>query len=166
MNKYELGHSYILLVFLGNVPDDPEQWRTSPSFVGSHAAFVHAQGANYGDQAGSVIEGFVHLNKDIAAKSGLSSFEPSVVAPYLKDNLHWRVQSVRSSFCLVLSILNPLPFCQVDRTPIEIGRLSSLEIVVVSNTLTYEPGSVFPTVGEPEYHNHITHGRPGGARHA
>jgi tyrosinase len=106
MNKYELGHSYAVLIFLGDVPNDPEQWRTSPSFVGSHAAFVHtSSAANQSDQAGSVIEGFVHLNKDIAGKSGLSSFEPGVVAPYLRDSLHWRVQSVRSSLSLSLCLM-------------------------------------------------------------
>jgi len=104
--KFELGHGYAVLIFLGDVPDDPEHWRTSPSFVGAHVAFVSSQTdqcANCNDQAELVIEGFVHLNEVIAERSGLSSFEPSVVAPYLKDNLHWRVQAVRSSFCLVRS---------------------------------------------------------------
>jgi tyrosinase len=99
--KFELGHGYAVLIFLGDVPDDPEHWRTSPSFVGAHVAFVNTQTdlcANCSDQTELAIEGFVHLNEVIAERSGLSSFEPSAVAPYLKDNLHWRVQAVRSSF--------------------------------------------------------------------
>jgi tyrosinase len=101
--KFELGHGYAVLIFLGEVPDDEEQWRTCPSFVGVHCAFVNGhtdQCANCREQEGLVAEGFVHLNEGIAKHSGLSSYEPSVVAPYLKNNLHWRVQSVRSSFYL------------------------------------------------------------------
>lgn len=99
--KFELGHGYAVLIFLGEVPDDEEHWRTCPSFVGVHCAFVNGhtdQCANCREQEELVAEGFVHLNEGIAKHSGLSSYEPSVVTPYLKNNLHWRVQSVRSSF--------------------------------------------------------------------
>jgi len=99
--KFELGHGYAILIFLGEVPNDEEHWRTCPSFVGAHFAFVNSsteQCANCREQEELVVEGFVHLNEAIAKHSGLSSYEPSVVAPYLKNNLHWRVQSVRSSF--------------------------------------------------------------------
>ena len=101
--KFELGHGYSILVFLGEVPNDEQHWRTCPSFVGAHCAFVNSsteQCANCREQEELVVEGFVHLNEGIAKHSGLSSYEPSVVAPYLKNNLHWRVQSVRSSFYL------------------------------------------------------------------
>ena len=97
--KYELGQSFAVLLFLGEVPADASQWRTSPSFVGAHAAFVNSaadQCANCREQADLVAEGFVHLNKAIAKLSGLSSFEPDIISPYLRDNLHWRVQGVRS----------------------------------------------------------------------
>jgi len=97
--KYELGHGYVVLIFLGEVPDDPSQWRTCHSFVGAHCAFVNPdaeQCGNCREQAELVVEGFVHLNPIIAKRSGLSSYEPNVVAPYLRDNLHWRVQAVCS----------------------------------------------------------------------
>ena len=101
--KFELGHGYAVLIFLGEVPGEEEHWRTCPSFVGAHCAFVNShtdQCANCREQEELVAEGFVHLNEAIAKYSGLSSYEPSVVTPYLKNNLHWRVQSVRSSFYL------------------------------------------------------------------
>jgi tyrosinase len=97
--KYELGHGYVVLIFLGDVPDDPLQWRACPSFVGAHVSFVNTdaeQCANCRDQVEIEVEGFVHLNAGIAKRSGLSSYEPSVVTPYLRDNLHWRVQHVCS----------------------------------------------------------------------
>jgi tyrosinase len=148
--KYELGHGYIILIFIGQVPDDPSQWRSSSSFVGAHVAFVNTEAEqcdNCRDQAELVIEGFVHLNTAIAKLSGLSSFDPSVVAPYLRDNLHWRVQAA-------------------DRSAVPIERFPSLEVTAVSNTLTHEPGALFPIAGLAELHHHITHGRLGGARHA
>ena len=105
--KFELGQGYTILIFLGEVPSDDEHWRTCPSFVGAHCAFVNSatdQCANCREQEELIVEGFVHLNEAIAKHSGLSSYEPSAVAPYLKDNLHWRVQSVCSSFYLARSI--------------------------------------------------------------
>jgi len=96
--KYELGGSFAVLIFLGQPPEDPSQWRTAPTYVGSHHAFVNSAASqcdNCREQADLVVEGFVHLNSAIAERSGLSSFDPTVVAPYLKENLHWRIQAVR-----------------------------------------------------------------------
>jgi tyrosinase len=98
VKKYELSGSFSVLIFLGEVPEDPEEWYTSPSFVGAHYAFVNGaagQCDNCRSQADLVVEGFVHLNLAIADLSGLPSYEPTVVRPYLKDNLSWRIQSVR-----------------------------------------------------------------------
>ena len=110
VKKYELGGSFAVLIFLGDVPEDPEEWRLSPSFVGAHQAFVNTSAAqcencrNQADQ-GLVIEGFVPLNKAIARYApGLGSFDASVVEPVLQKGLHWRVQRV----CLCFSL--PLPW--------------------------------------------------------
>ncbi|KAI0270058.1 hypothetical protein BC834DRAFT_841744 [Gloeopeniophorella convolvens] len=148
--KHELGGSFAVLIFLGEVPIDAAQWRTSPNFVGSHHAFVSGaadQRANLHDQVDFDSEGFVHLNAAIARLSGLSSFEIDVISPYLKENLDWRIQAA-------------------DRTAVEADRLPSLEVTVSSTLLTQEPGTHFPIAGDPQYHHHITHGRQGGARTA
>ena len=90
---FELSTSYSVLIFLGHVPDDPEEWQVSPNYVGSHFAFVNSAGReNHRD---IVIEGFVHLNQAIIRHSGLKSLEPDAVIPYLTTNLHWRVLKVR-----------------------------------------------------------------------
>ena len=96
--KYELGESFAVLIFLGEVPNDPEQWRRCHAFVGTHYAFVNSaanQCGNCRNQADVYSEGFVHLSSTIAKRSGLSSYEPEEVLPYLKENLHWRIQAVR-----------------------------------------------------------------------
>ncbi|KAH9980147.1 photo-regulated tyrosinase [Lactifluus volemus] len=150
VKKYELRESFTVLIFVGPVPDDPSHWRKASSYVGSHAAFVNGsadQCANCVAQADVLTEGFVHLNRALGRCSSLSSYEPQVVSPYLRENLHWRVQAV-------------------DRSAISLDRVPSLEVTVASTTLTRPPGSIFPVPGEHHYHHHITHGRQGGARHA
>jgi len=102
--KFELGKSFGVLIFLGDVPDDPLQWRRSDTFVGAHYAFVNSaasQCSNCRNQADIYSEGFVHLNSTIAKRSGISSYEPEEVLPYLKENLHWQIQAVRM-LCLRL----------------------------------------------------------------
>lgn len=95
--KYELGCSFSVLLFLGEVPSDPNDWQVSSNYVGAHHAFVNtaaAQCANCVDQADVIEEGFVHLNQAILKHSGLNSLEPNVVLPYLTKALQWRVQKV------------------------------------------------------------------------
>ena len=97
--KFELSSSYSVLIFLGQVPDDPKEWQVSPNLVGSHYAFVNSAAEeceNCRNKADLVIEGFVHLNHGIVSHSGLHSLEPNVVAPYLTNNLHWRVLKVNA----------------------------------------------------------------------
>jgi tyrosinase len=115
--KYELNGSFAVLIFLGEVPNDPSRWRTAPTFVGSHHAFVNSAASqcdNCREQADLVVEGFVHLNSAIAERSGLSSFDPSVVIPYLQQNLHWRVQAVRVVLlCSVVDLAIPYAFSTI-----------------------------------------------------
>jgi tyrosinase len=104
VKKYELSGSFTVLIFIGEVPEDPSQWGTSASFVGSHYAFVNgvaAQCDNCRSQADLVVEGYVHLTSTLAGQPGLTSYEPGVVIPYLKDNLNWRIQAVRVFHCVL-----------------------------------------------------------------
>jgi hypothetical protein len=86
------------MAFLGDVPDDPWQWFTCPSFVG----FVYAYAETLSNHnCKCMYFDIVYLESAIAERSGLSSYDPSEVIPYLKDNLQWRIQTVRvfSLFC-------------------------------------------------------------------
>ncbi|PPQ85895.1 hypothetical protein CVT25_015834 [Psilocybe cyanescens] len=142
--KYELGTSFSILVFLGTVPEDPEQWLVDPHFVGAHHAFVNSKAgecANCRNQSDIVIEGFVHLNRAIVKHSGLNSLHPDVVVPYLTKELHYRVDG-------------------------EVAELQSLEVFVVGTPLSYPPGAMFPVPGTPHRYGGITYGRPGGSRRA
>jgi len=144
-NKYELGMSFSVPIFLGTVPEDPEEWLVSPNFVGAHHAYVNSIAvlrANRQDQGNVVEEGFVHLNKAITQHSGLASLEPAVIEPYLTQQLNWRVQKADGS----------------------VAELQSLEVSVVATPLSYPPGSQFPVPGKSHRYNRITYGRHGGSR--
>lgn len=94
---HELGENFSVLFFVGDVPEDPTQWHTSSSYIGSSYTYV-TSGYKVSESLG---EDFVYLNSAIAKRSGLSSYEPNEVVPYLRDSLHWRIQIVRA-FPLVL----------------------------------------------------------------
>ena len=96
--KYELGQTYTVIIFLGEVPEDPMDWLICPQFVGAHHAIVDSSGGKRGPV---LEEGFVHLSSAIAERSHLGSLEPGVVEPYLKKNLNWRVQKVS---CFLINV--------------------------------------------------------------
>ncbi|KAJ3896545.1 tyrosinase [Lentinula edodes] len=150
IKKYEIGGSFKVLFFLGSGPSDPKGWATDPHFVGAFHGFVNSSAercANCRRQQDVVLEGFVHLNEGIANISNLNSFDPIVVEPYLKENLHWRVQKVSGEV-------------------VNLDAATSLEVVVVATRLELPPGDIFPVPAETHHHHHITHGRPGGSRHS
>ncbi|KAJ7264514.1 tyrosinase [Mycena haematopus] len=147
VKKYEVGGSFLVLLFLGSIPDDPTQWRTSPDFVGAHHVFANSvpdRCANCRAHRDAVVEGFVHLNEGILEHSGLHSLEPDVVVPYLKRDLHWRVQKAGGE-------------------PVELSDVPSLEVAVFATPLTFPPESDFPVPGERHHHHEITRGRQGGS---
>lgn len=92
-NKYELSTRFGVLLFLGEVPNSPQDWLTSPNLVGTHFTYVDGR-SHRGNRRGGVVEGFVHLNQGILKHSGLQSLAIEVVEPYLTRALDWRVQTV------------------------------------------------------------------------
>ncbi|KAI0770111.1 photo-regulated tyrosinase [Fomes fomentarius] len=149
VKKYALGTSFSSLIFLGEAPEDPADWHTSPHYVGAHHAFVNGASQhcdNCRAQADLVIEGFVHLNDAIAAHSGLNTFAPERVKSYLETNLHWYVQ-------------------KVDGTVVPLDQIPSLEVTVVSTELSFGPGAIFASpMACPVFHPDVTRGRRGGVR--
>ncbi|EDR04243.1 tyrosinase [Laccaria bicolor S238N-H82] len=144
--KFETGQSFSVLLFLGSVPEKPEEYITSPHFVGAHHAFVNSAAShcqNCQNQAELVEEGFVHLSRGILQYGKLESLDAEVVEPYLTKDLHWRAVKADGI------------------TPVEIP---SLEVSIFSTPLTYPRGSAFPIAGNTNRHSGITHGRRGGSR--
>lgn len=97
--KFELGRSFIVLIFLGSVPENPAEWLASKHLVGRNHVFANSASgscANCRQQSNIIHEGFIHLNRSFArlAPQLTSPFKPEVVIPYLKENLQWRVVDV------------------------------------------------------------------------
>lgn len=93
-SKFALGGSYSVLVFLGDVPEDPSAWFKSTSYAGAH--YVFSSGGGSGEGSDTLTQGFVSLDTSLAARSDLDPNNPKVVVPYLVNNVHWRVQKVSS----------------------------------------------------------------------
>ncbi|KAJ7088152.1 photo-regulated tyrosinase [Mycena epipterygia] len=150
VKTYEVEGSFSVLLFLGAVPEDPTQWRTSTNFVGGHHVFANSvpdRCANCRTHPDAEAEGFVHMDEDIAEYSGLGSLEPNVVEPYLTHNLHWRVLKAGGQV-------------------VDLSSVPSLEVTVFATPLTLPTGSDFPVPGERRQCGGITHGRTGGCRSA
>ena len=97
VKQSELDRSFQVLVFLGNVPEDPNEWSGAPSYVGSFSAFVNAAAelcANCQNQLDAITEGYVHLENAIVRNGTGYPLDPDRVEPYLKNSLDWRVQMV------------------------------------------------------------------------
>ena len=159
---HEVGTSFYVLIFLGEVPENPEDWHTSPSFAGSAFAFVNKAAkrcANCTNNRDIVLEEFVHIDNAIASLSELRSLEPDVVEPYLTKALKWKVLKVLVYY-LFLDACSFYLSIQSNGEPVE---LKSLEVSVLAVPLSYPPGAKFPVPGEPRLCNGITQGRPGGS---
>ncbi|KAI0821744.1 common central domain of tyrosinase-domain-containing protein [Trametes gibbosa] len=149
--KFELGGSFCVLLFLGPAPDLPEDWRSSPSYVGEYAAFVNSEPARCANclklGMGALVGSNVSLNDAIIERAAVRSLDPSEVVPYLRRELCWRVEGGPTGH------VHP-------------GDFDGLE-VDVSATPVYliEKEDDFYPIGELQMYHEVTRGRPGGCLH-
>ena len=153
-DEHELGGSFSVLIFLGEVPDDPKQWATSASCVGIHDVYTSRTSArdHSASQADAEVEGFVPLNEGLLEHSGANELTPDVVLPFLKNHLCWRVQDVSSVYHCDVSFLK---LCSVKMKGTA-AQMLSLEIVVLATPISQVPGETFPVVGEPHFYHDVT----------
>ena len=162
-NECELGGSFSVLIFIGMVPDDPKQWGSSPSCVGIHDVYVGKTSRDNASQEEAEVEGFVALNEGLLKHYGVNELTPNVVVPFLKNELHWRVQNVSCMFMYLLRSPCPDFPSSFQMKGVE-AHLQSLEVVVLATPTLRVPGETFPSFGEPHFYHDVTHGRPGGSR--
>lgn len=167
--KYKLDGPYSILVFLGPVPDVASEWRNSETLAGSVEIFANSnpgQCENCRNHSGMITEGFVYLNH-VLAMSDLESFEPHIVAPYLKDNLHWRVLKVCRASIIYRngSMADEISLNLQQGEAVDIARdLPELKVSVVEVPVHFAPGDDMPRrMGNVKPHSMITAGRLGGA---
>jgi len=145
VKKFELGRSFSVLIFLGEVPKESKDWLGSNNLVGIHHVFANSASGeceNCSSNINLIHEGFIHLNRHILrVKPNQTAFDPETIKPYLKDNLHWRT-------------------IDTNGQPVQVN---SLEVIVLSVTLSKASDSNFPATGDRQLHHGVTSGRPGGA---
>ncbi|EIN06741.1 Di-copper centre-containing protein [Punctularia strigosozonata HHB-11173 SS5] len=145
--RFEIGKSYTILIFLGEPPENPAQWRTSPNLAGIHAEFVnsHPQGCpNCNDQRDMITEGFVSITESLKHR-GFEERPEAEIDAYLKENLHWCIQKSDGS---VLSA--------EDFQSLEIAVLSVPLAVNEADQVLELPAGTLPV------HRNVTDGRAGG----
>ncbi|KAF8645995.1 hypothetical protein AX16_007421 [Volvariella volvacea WC 439] len=150
--QFELGGSFSVLLFLGEVPAAPtvaEEWYYFPNFAGAFDVFANSEADECGncrDRENVEIEGHVYINPAILKCTGNHSLEPATVLPLLRERakLNWVVLKVGG----------------------DVAELPSLEVVVQTTPMTLPvlSGGMIPSVGKPTYYYDITYGRRGGSR--
>jgi tyrosinase len=95
-DKMARNGSYSVRIFLGNFTSDSYAWGRDPNLVGTHSIFSKQAPADAPPNS-IPITGVVTLNRSLrkAYLAGkISGLTEDIVEPYLKQNLHWRVQKV------------------------------------------------------------------------
>lgn len=99
IENFAVDGSFFIHVFLGDFSPNPTNWTQDVNLVGTHSVFSSAIGKTgcqnclQDKKNNAVVSGGVSLTTKLLEK-GLPDLEPPTVAPYLKENLHWRVQKV------------------------------------------------------------------------
>ena len=96
VKKFQLKQSFSILFFLGQVPDDVAQWRSSPNLVGNHSEFVNSDAkscANCQENINGITEGFIDLDTSLERK-GYGHKSEKEIEKFIHDEIHWRIQKV------------------------------------------------------------------------
>ncbi|KAF8655955.1 hypothetical protein AX16_002861 [Volvariella volvacea WC 439] len=151
--RFEVGGSFSVLLFLGEVPNGsevpatPEEWYYASNLAGSFDVFANSEANECGncrDREDIPIEGHVYINRAILKQHNGNSLDPTTVVPLLEAKLNWVVLKVGGG----------------------IVELPSLEVVVQATPLTFPVPSegAIPSAGEPVSYPEVTRGRSGGSR--
>jgi len=139
VKKFQFGQSFTILFFLGAVPEDVAQWRTSPHFIGSHGEFVNSDPehcANCKENANMITEGFIDLDNSLE-RLGHGNNTEQEIEKYIQDEIHWRIQ-------------------KIDGTTVPAAEAEVLEVAVMTWDVTDGDVEVLPV------HRDITSGKAGG----
>lgn len=98
VKKSEVGGSFSVYIFQGDVPAHPDRWDYDPSLMGTFDVFVSkdpATCANCAEQRDKPLIGYVHLSKSILKDTEVKkgSLAKRDVLPHL-EKLRWSVKKV------------------------------------------------------------------------
>jgi len=149
--KHGLGQSYRVVVFLGDITDDPADWDNEFNCVGRVSILGRSPDTQCGkcrvDNAhGLMVSGSVPLTsallQDIVGGQ-ISSLKPEDVEPHLRDQLKWKVTL----------------FTGEEKN---VAEVPDLKVSVVSTEVTLGPDGVPQYSGEYVVYPDVTHGKPAG----
>jgi len=139
VKKFQLKQSFSILLFLGPIPDNAAQWRSSPHLVGNHSEFVNSDPdhcANCQENADAITEGFVDLDASLE-RLGYGRKTEEEIEKFLHDELRWRIQ-------------------KADGTVVPASELEVLEVSVMTWDVTNGDLEVLPV------HRNLTSHKTGG----
>lgn len=154
VEKYAAKTSFFVYIFLGDFTPDPKKWGEDPNLVGTHVVFANnmeftgCENCRDAAEAHKLVTGTIPLTGalgDRLGKDKVGALEPSQIVPYLKKELHWRIQ-------------------RHDETVIERAEMPSLKISVAHVSVAL-PDNIaeFPKWGDSTKEAGVTTGRAGGA---
>ncbi|KAH0539087.1 hypothetical protein FGG08_004325 [Glutinoglossum americanum] len=147
LHKFALGGPGIIHIFAGNFSNDPKEWPTDPSLVGSGTIFANPNTTSTSGGDELFVHASIPLTRklvDAYDKELISSLDPASVTPFLAKYLDWRVT-------------------KDGYTAIDPGRVNTLKIYVGSQDVTVPASDTeFPTYGASYSHIECTNGKPGG----
>lgn len=90
--EHELSGSYTVLFFLGPAPksESPQDWWSSPSFVGTHDVFTDDQPPPT-DEEDKEGQSILLLDEPLRARLPPDPSSEDVKS-YVRNNIHWRIQ--------------------------------------------------------------------------
>ncbi|PVF95402.1 hypothetical protein CPB86DRAFT_788050 [Serendipita vermifera] len=151
VDKYAAKSTFFVYIFLGDFNTDPTKWAEDPNLVGTHVVFADYSGNVEGDdtaQQHKIVKGSIPLTGALGDRLGqdkLRNLSPEEISPYLRKELHWRIQSS-------------------DGNVIEREEVPSLKVSVAHFSVAVPDSSdQFPTWGQGQKEASITAHRPGGA---
>ena len=103
IENFAVDGSFFIHIFVGDFSPDPGYWTQDMNLVGTHAVFssgvdnTKCAKCKEDNQNHALVSGGVSLTTKLV-ELGLADLEPATVKPYLKQNLHWRVQ--KASFTI------------------------------------------------------------------
>lgn len=175
------GHTFVIHLFLGDFPEDPNEWEAAESHIGvisifGGGLFSSGQCSNCSRQAESeetslvtgqtsITNALLDLIENKTENKGelLPSLEREHVGPFLRKALHWRITTASIRHKLMSTYIDYIMSSQVGNVIYDLRDVPSLKVSVgVSKaTLPLNDGD-FIEFGEFEVLDVTTQGRTAG----
>jgi tyrosinase len=148
INKFVIGQSFFLHLFIGDVPSDPAAWLdpATTSFVGTDVIFMDSAMAGNGRKL-NIFSQLPLTRKLVELYNAgvIPDLEVKTIRPYLKKNLKWRAQ-------------------RYDLSEVSVKELKGLRVFVLNSLVTppRDKDRDFPTYGPLVPVPEVTDGVEGG----